>query len=366
MIPLVDLTAQYQSIKDEVLSAATRVLESGRFVLGPEVESFEREFAEYCGASHGVAVNTGTSALHLALLAAGVGPGDEVVTVSFTFAATVSAICYTGAKPVFVDIHPASYTMDVSQLEGAISQRTKAIIPVHLYGQSADLGPITEIAQRHDLVVIEDACQAHGAEYQGRRVGGLGDLGCFSFYPAKNLGACGEAGMVVTSDAEHAEKMRTLRNWGQDEKNHHVAPGYNYHMDEIQAAILRVKLRFLESWLAARRACAARYTELLADLPIQPPVEMPYGRHVYHLYAVRVAERDALKERLGACGIQTGVHYPVPVHLQDAYTGLGYGPGDFPESERLAAEELSLPMYPELTGAQQEEVVAALRHAHES
>jgi len=288
-----------------------------------------------------------------------------VVTVSFTFAATVSAICYTGAKPVFVDIDPASRTIDVNQLADAVSERTKAIIPVHLYGQSADLDSIIEIARRRDLVIIEDACQAHGAEYQGRRVGGLGDLGCFSFYPAKNLGACGEAGMVVTNDSGHAGEIRTLRNWGQDRKNHHVAPGYNYHMDEIQAAILRVKLRFLQSWLEARRARAARYTELLADSPVRPPAEMPYGKHAYHLYAARVANRDALVERLDERGIQTGVHYPIPVHLQDAYAELGYGPGDFPESERLAAEEISLPMYPELTEAQQQEVAAALRRAQE-
>jgi dTDP-4-amino-4,6-dideoxygalactose transaminase len=342
------LKAQYRSIKPEIEGAVASVLESGQFVLGPEVAAFEREFAEYSGAAHGIAVNTGTSALHLALLAAGVGPGDEVITVPFTFVATVAAIGYTGARPVFVDIDPVTFTMDPARLEAAITPRTKAIVPVHLYGQMADMDPIMEVARRHGLTVIEDACQAHGAYYKGRRAGSIGDLACFSFYPGKNLGACGEGGIVLTSNPQHDRTVRLLRDWGAERKYHHVLKGFNYRMEGIQGAILRVKLRHLDAWTEGRRRCAAQYAELLADSPVQAPLEASRGRHVYHVYAVRTADRGQLQAVLDAGGVQWNIHYPVPVHLQPAWADLGYRAGDFPHSESAANEVLSLPMYPEL------------------
>ena len=348
MIPFVDLKAQYRSIKEEIGSAIDSVLESGCYVLGEQVTRFEEDFASYCDARYGIAVNSGTSALHLALLAAGIGPGDEVVTTPFTFVATVAAICYTGARPVFVDIEPLSYTMDANQLENAITQRTKAILPVHLYGQSADMDPILEIARRQGLIVIEDSAQAHGSEYKRQRVGSIGDLGCFSFYPGKNLGAYGEGGMVVTNDSEYARTIRMLRDWGQEVKYQHVLRGFNYRMDTIQAAILRVKLRHLEAWIEDRRANAVHYQQLLASSGVQFPEEMHYTRHVYHIYAVRTLNRDIVQQDLHAKGIQTGIHYPTPVHLLKAYEDLGYKKGAFPHSERAASEVLSLPMYPEL------------------
>jgi dTDP-4-amino-4,6-dideoxygalactose transaminase len=360
VIPFVDLKAQYQSIKGEVNAAIQGVLDSCQFTLGSEVAAFETEFAAYCESPHGIGVNTGTSALHLALLAAGIGEGDEVITVPFTFVATVSAIDYTRAKPVFVDIDPRSFTMDVSAIEAAITERTKAIIPVHLYGQSADMDPILEIARRHDLVVIEDACQAHGAEYKGRRVGSIGDMGCFSFYPGKNLGACGEGGMVTTGNAEYARTIRMLRDWGAEKKYHHVLKGYNFRLEGIQGAVLRVKLRHLEAWTEARRAAAARYDALFAGSGIATPKAMAYARHVYHLYAIRTATRQAWQDALGAQGIQTGIHYPTPVHLLPAFSDLGHHSGDFPHSEQAAREVLSLPMFPELTEAQCEEVARAV------
>jgi dTDP-4-amino-4,6-dideoxygalactose transaminase len=361
LIPIIDLKAQYQSIKGEIGPAIAGVLESCQFALGSEVAAFEQEFAAYCGAQSGVGVNSGTSALHLALLAAGVGPGDEVITVPFTFVATVAAICYTGAKPAFVDIEPRSYTMDASQLERVITERTKAVIPVHLYGQAADMDPIMEVARRHGLIVIEDAAQAHGGEYKGRRLGGIGDLGCFSFYPSKNLGACGEGGMVVTNNPDYARTVRMLRDWGQDRKYLHSLKGFNYRMEGLQGAILRVKLRHLEAWNEARRTHAARYDELLAGSGVQTPAAMPYARHVYHVYSVRAQKRDALQQALQTQGIQTAIHYPIPVHLQPAYADLGHCAGDFPCSERTADEVLSLPMYAELTDAQVNTVADAVR-----
>jgi dTDP-4-amino-4,6-dideoxygalactose transaminase len=369
MIPFVDLKAQYHSIKPEIDAAIARVLESTQFVLGSEVAAFEEEFAAYCQAKHAIGLNSGTSALHLALLAAGIGPGDEVITVPFTFVATVAAIVYTGALPVFVDIERRSFTMDVSQVEAAITPRTKAILPVHLYGQSADMDPILEIAQRHDLVVIEDAAQAHGAEYlsqrmgeagRWRRVGGIGNLGCFSFYPSKNLGAYGEGGMVVTNNPEYARTIRVLRDWGAERKYYHVLKGYNYRMEGIQGAILRVKLRHLQAWTEARQAHARRYNELLVGSGVQTPEAMPYTRHVYHVYAVRVPQRDALQQKLRGKGVQTAIHYPIPVHLLPAHADLGYGSGDFPCSEQLATQVLSLPMFAELMEAQLREVVIAV------
>jgi dTDP-4-amino-4,6-dideoxygalactose transaminase len=362
MIPFLDLQAQYASIKTDIQEAVNKVFETGQFVLGDEVAAFESEFAHYVGADQGIAVNTGTSALHLALLAAGVGPGDEVITVPFTFVATVAAIGYTGARPVFVDIDPRSLTMDVAQLEAAITPRTKAVVPVHLYGQPADMDPLLAIARKHGLIVIEDACQAHGAEYNGRRVGSLGDLGCFSFYPGKNLGACGEGGIVVTSNPKYAETVRMLRDWGQSKKYHHVLRGYNYRMEGLQGAILRVKLRHLEAWTDQRRSRAAEYNRFLRESDVERPQEMPYARHVYHIYAVRTRDRVELQRTLQSYGVQTGIHYPIPVHLQEAWRDLGYVAGDFPHSERAANEVLSLPMYPELSNIQVEFVSAAVHH----
>jgi len=352
VIPFVDLQAQYHSIKAEIDQAVSGVLESSQFVLGSEVKAFEEDFARFCNAKHGVAVNSGTSALHLALLAAGIGPGAEVITVPFTFVATAAAIYYTGARTVFVDVDPHSFTIDVNQIESAINSRTKAILPVHLYGQPADMDPIIEISRRHGLLVIEDAAQAHGAEYKGRKVGSIGDLGCFSFYPGKNLGAYGEGGMVVTDNPEYARTIRMLRDWGQERKYHHVLKGYNYRMEGMQGAILRVKLRHLDAWTEARRRHAALYDKLLSGTGIQIPRVMEYAHHVYHIYGVRVAQRDKLQQTLQQQGIQTGIHYPIPVHMLEAYADLGYKLGDFPQSELAADEVLSLPMFAELTDKQ--------------
>jgi dTDP-4-amino-4,6-dideoxygalactose transaminase len=361
VIPFVDLKAQYRSIKTEVTAAIAGVLESCEFTLGSEVAAFEKEFAAYCRAEHGVGVNSGTSALHLALLAAGVGRGDEVITVPFTFLATVSAIDYTGARPVFVDVDPRTLTMDPSALEAAITPRTRAVIPVHLYGRPADMDPIVAIARRHGLVVIEDAAQAHGADYKGRRVGTLGDMACFSFYPGKNLGAYGEGGLVVTDNPEYTRTLRMLRDWGAEKKYEHVLKGYNYRMEGIQGAVLRVKLRHLDAWTEARRAAAARYDELLVDSGVETPPPASDARHVYHIYAVRTASRQAWQDTLQQQGIHTGVHYPVPVHLQPAFADLGYRAGQFPASERAAKEVLSLPMFPELSAEQCETVCGAVR-----
>lgn len=360
MIPFVDLSVQHTELKAEILAAVTRVLESNQFVLGAEVAAFESEFAAYSSASYGVAVNSGTSALHLALLAAGVGPGDEVITVPFTFVATVAAILYAGAKPVFVDIEPQSFNMDPQRLEAAITKRTKAILPVHLYGQPVDLDPILATARKHGLKVIEDAAQAHRAEYKGRRIGSIGDLSCFSFYPGKNLGACGEGGIVTTNNEEFAATMRMLRDWGQKEKYRHVLKGFNYRMEGLQGTILRIKLRRLDEWTEARRANAGIYGRLLAKSRVATPKEMAYARHVYHVYTVRTPDRDALQQALSAKGIHTGIHYPIPVHQQPAYADLGYQAGDFPGSEQAAKEVLSLPMYAGQTAEQLEAVASAV------
>jgi dTDP-4-amino-4,6-dideoxygalactose transaminase len=360
MIPFLDLQAQHRALKPELEKAIGGVLDSAQFVLGSEVAEFEREFAAYCGVREAVAVNSGTSALHLALLALGVGPGDEVITTPFTFVATVAAIVYTGATPRFVDVDPEFYTLDPGRLEAAITARTRAIVPVHLYGQPADMDAIAAIARRHAIPILEDAAQAHGAEYNGRRCGSLGDLAAFSFYPGKNLGACGEGGAVVTDNPEHAATMRVLRDWGQTKKYDHRFKGFNYRMDGFQGAVLRVKLRHLERWTEARRSRAALYRRALQGGPLQPPAERPGCRHVYHVYVVRVRERERLQAELGSRGIHTGIHYPIPVHLQPAHADLGYGPGDFPESERAAAEVLSLPLYPELTDEQVDTVARAI------
>src|ERR1039458_1602823 len=358
--PNIDLKAQYQSIKPEIDAAIAGVLESCQFVLGSEVAEFEQEFAAYCGTGECIALNSGTSALHLALLAAGVGQGDEVITVPFTFVASVAAVLYTGARPVLVDIDPRSFTMDPAAIEAAITPRTKAILPVHLYGQPADMDPIMEIARRRHLVVIEDAAQAHGAKYKGRPVGSIGDIACFSFYPGKNLGAYGEGGAVTTSNAEFGRTIRMLRDWGQDRKYHHVLRGFNYGMEAFQGAILRVKLRHLERWTEARRAIVGKYNQLLAGSGVERPTEMPWARHVYHVYTLRTDDRDALHAALQTEGIQTGIHYPVPVHLQPAYADLGYARLTLPESEKAADQVLSLPLYPEMTDDQIERVSEAL------
>ncbi len=361
MIPFVDLKAQYATIKEEVNAAIQGILDTCQFTLGSEVAAFENEFASYCQSTFGIGVNTGTSALHLSLLAADIGPGDEVITVPFTFVATVAAISYTGATPVFVDIDPRTYTMDPKAIEAAITPRTRAIIPVHLYGQMADMDPIMEIAKKHGLVVIEDACQAHGAEYKGRRAGSIGDMGCFSFYPGKNLGAYGEGGMVVTGNADYNRRIRMLRDWGAEKKYQHELKGYNYRLEGIQGAVLRVKLKYLEKWTEARRTAAAHYDRLFAGSGVQTPQVEAHNRHVYHLYVVRTSQRQAWQDALNAKRIQTGIHYPTPVHLLPAYADLGYKAGQFPHSEKAAAEVLSLPMFPELTQSQCEEVAAAVR-----
>lgn len=361
VIPLVDLKQQYQAIKPEIDAAIGRVLEGAQFALGPAVESFEREFAAYCGVAHAVGVNSGTSALHVALLAAGVGPGDEVITVPFTFVATIAAIEHAGAKPVFVDVDPEYYTMDPEALDRAIGPRTRAIVPVHLFGQPADMDPICDIARRRGLVVIEDACQAHGAAYNGRLAGTFGEIACFSFYPGKNLGAYGEGGASVTRDPAYAETMRLLRSWGERTRYEHSLRGFNYRMDGIQGAVLGVKLRHLGRWNEARRRLAAVYGDMLQGADVRVPRERPGARHVYHLYAVRLAQRDRWRAYLSSLGIQTGVHYPVPLHLQPAYRDLGYRAGDFPVAEAVAREILSLPLFPEMTEGQIAEVTGALR-----
>lgn len=363
MIPFLDLKTQYRQLKPEIDEAIGRALESAQFVLGPEVASFEERFAAYCNVKHCKAVSSGTSALHLALLAAGIGPGDEVITVSMTFVATTAAILYSGAKPVFVDVDPDTWTMDPALIEAAITPRTKAILPVHLHGLMADMDAIVAIARRHQLIVIEDAAQAHGAEYKGRRAGSIGSLGCFSFYPGKNLGAYGEGGAVVCNDPELAHRVALLRDWGQESKYNHVVAGYNYRMDGIQGAILNVKMKYIEDWTEARRAAAARYDRLLDGLAVKGPFAPPYVRHVYHVYSVQLAQRDHVQAALQAAGVATGIHYPVPVHLQKAYAQLGYRAGDFPVTETLAREFLSLPIYPELQADQISTVTSELRNA---
>jgi dTDP-4-amino-4,6-dideoxygalactose transaminase len=363
MIPYLDLKAQYHSIKTEIDTAVLRVLESTQYILGEEVAAFEREFAGYCHASQAIGVNSGTSALHLALLAAGIGPGDEVITVPFTFVATVSAICYTGATPVFVDIEPDYFTMDPSTIEAAITPKTKAIMPVHLYGQPADMDPIMEIAQRRGLTVIEDAAQAHGSDYHGRRCGSIAEIAGFSFYPGKNLGAYGEGGAITTTRADFAATCRTLRDWGQETRYEHRLKGFNYRMDGIQGAILRVKLRHLEAWTERRRQVAEWYAAALDPDSVRLPKARPGCRHVYHVYAVRTDDREKLRDVLGTQGIQTGVHYPIPVHLQPAHADLGHHAGDFPVAEQVAREVLSLPMFPEMTREQVQAVAEAVSGA---
>ncbi len=363
MIPFVDLQAQYREIKGEIDDAVARVIESAAFILGREVEAFEAAFAEYLGARFCVGVNSGTAAIQLAVMACGIGAGDEVIIPANTFFASAEAVSTAGAMPVFVDADAVSYTIDPTKIEAAITERTRAIMPVHLYGQAADLDPIFDLAARYNLVVIEDAAQAHGSLYRGKKVGALSQAGCFSFYPGKNLGAYGEGGAVVTDDADVARRVRLLRDHGSERKYHHEIIGYNFRLEGIQGAVLKVKLRHLDRWNDLRRAHAARYDELLSATPLTLPREMEYARHVYHLYVVQTEARDALQRSLTEAGVQTGIHYPIPVHLQPAYSSLPYKQGDFPEAERQAARVLSLPMYPELTDAQLKHVAEAIQHS---
>ncbi len=352
-VPFLDLKAQYRAIKTEIHAAVGDVMENTAFAGGPFVAAFEKDFAAFCGCRHAIGVGNGTDALWLSLLALGIGPGDEVITVPNTFIATAEAITYCGAKPVFVDIEERTNNMNPALLKAAITKKTKAIIPVHLFGQPADMDPILAVAGEHGLCVIEDACQAHGAEYKGRKAGALGDTGCFSFYPGKNLGAYGEAGAVVTNSDALAEKMRMFRDHGQAKKYHHAMIGWNARMDGIQGAVLSVKLKYLAEWNESRRKHAQEYTALLASVAdVITPREEAYARHVYHIYAIRIKERDRLMAALTEKGIACNIHYPVPIHLQEAYRSLNLGPGSFPVAEKCASEYLSLPMYPELTPEQ--------------
>src|SRR5215207_844572 len=363
-VPFVNLQAQYRSIKTEVDAAVQRVLDTSAFILVREVEAFERAFAEYVGARECVGVSNGTAAIQLALQACGVGAGDEVIVPANTFFATAEAVSTAGATPVFVDCDPVTCNIDPARIDEVITERTRAIIPVHLYGQPADLDPIVEIAERHGLLVIEDAAQAHGARYKGNRVGPLARAGCFSFYPGKNLGAYGEGGAVVTNDAGVARRLRMLRDHGSEQKYRHELVGYNSRLEGIQGAVLNVKLKHLGDWNALRRRHAARYRALLAPLAgagaLALPREADYAEHVYHLFVVQTGARDALQRFLSAAGVQTGIHYPVPVHLQPAYAALGHKGGDFPNAESQAKRVLSLPMFAELTEHQLKYVAHAL------
>ena len=364
-VPFLDLTRQHRRIQDEIGAAISRTLESGRYVLGEEVAAFEREFAAYCGARLAVGVGSGTDALHLALRAAGVQAGDRVITAPNIAVPTVCAIVAAGAVPVFVDVDPRTCTLDPEQLRTHLeasppARRPRAVIPVHLYGHPAALDEILRICAEHDLTLIEDAAQAHGAEYAGRRIGAHAAFSCWSFYPTKNLGAYGDAGMVVTDNAQGAERVRMLRNYGEEAKYRNQVPGVNSRLDELQAAMLRVKLRHLDEWVGTRRRLASLYDRLLADAPAARPVEIGRARHAYHLYVIRSPRRDALQQHLRAYGIGTSIHYPVPAHRQPAYHHLGYAEGQFPCAERACREALSLPLYPELTEDELRYVAAAV------
>ncbi len=365
-IPLVDLKAQYSSIKEEIDEAISKVIAHGQFILGPEVGNLEKEIADYLGVKYAVGVASGTDALHLSLLACGIGSGDEVITTPFTFIATAEAIARCGAIPVFADIDPKTCNINPVQIEHKISQKTKAILPVHLYGQSADMASILEISSKYNLKVIEDCAQALGAGYRGKKVGSLGDVGCLSFFPSKVLGAYGDGGMVVTSDPEIAEHMGVLRNHGGTRKYYYSVHGFNSRLDSLQAAVLSVKLRHIDRWIEQRRNKASLYSELLGVIDgIEPPCTVAYGYHVFNYYTIRLknpeVDRDELGDFLGGRGIGTAVYYPLSLHLQDVYKSLGYKSGDFPESEGAQEQVLSLPMYPELDGKQIEEVVQTIR-----
>jgi dTDP-4-amino-4,6-dideoxygalactose transaminase len=360
-VPFVDLTAQYHSIAREIGEVTAKVMEEADFILGRDVSLFEEEFASFCGVKCGVGVDSGTSALELALRAYDIGPGDEVITAANTFIATALAISHAGAKPVLVDVDPSTYIIDVAGIARAITPRTKAIIPVHLYGQPAQMSPIRQLAEKLGLVVIEDACQAHGARYGGKRSGSLGHAAAFSFYPGKNLGAYGDGGMVVTNDRDIAERLQMLRNYGQKEKYHHQFRGYNRRLDTLQAAVLRVKLKHLHRWNDARRQNARLYQQFLDGTGVAIPVEAGGTDSVWHLYVIETEHRDLLRKYLISKGISVGIHYPVPIHLQPAYQDLGYKQGDFPVTEAAARRILSLPMYPELRSEQIEYISSTIR-----
>lgn len=360
-IPLVDLQAQYQTIKHDILAAIEQVLNNMQLFLGPQVLAFEREFAAYCECSDAVGVSSGTEALVLALRACGIGNGDEVITVANTFIATVEAIALVGARPVFVDVDPLTYTMDCQQLDAVLTSRTRAVLPVHLYGHPVDMQPVLDFARKHDLFVIEDASQAHGATYHGQKVGSLGDIGCFSLYYSKNLGAYGEAGICVTNNSKLAERMRLFRDHGSRVRYQHEVLGTNARLDELQAAVLRVKLPYLESWNSARQEHARFYEEHLQGIVNVTPRVQPWATHTYCYYVVQVEERDRVREQLANDGIATGIHYPVPVHLQPACVQYGYKRGMLPVTEALSDRILSLPMYAELTAEQLHAIVTSLK-----
>jgi dTDP-4-amino-4,6-dideoxygalactose transaminase len=366
MVPVLDLVSQYKAIQPEIDAALAGVLQSGHFILGPVVQELEARIAAYCGCQAAVGLASGTDALRLALAALDVGPGDEVITTPFTFIATANTISRAGATPVFVDIDPQTYNIDPTLIEAAINERTKAIIPVHLYGQPADMAPILELAQAHSLSVIEDAAQAIGARYQGHPVCSMGDVGCLSFYPTKNLGAYGDGGMAVTEDPALALKIDVLRQHGSSKRYHAEIVGFNSRLDAMQAAILGIKLNYLDRWNEARRQAAARYDALLADLPVTTPHVAPHVEHVYHQYTIRAPQRDALAKHLGECEVGRMIYYPAPLHRQELYAGLGYAEGSLPVSEAASREVLSLPIYPELTEAQQAEVADAIRSFYEA
>ena len=360
-IPLVDLRKQYAPLKEEILSGIEQVLEGMQLFLGENVQQLEKEFAQFCGVAHGIGVSDGTTALHMILRALEIGPGDEVITVSHSFIATAEAIILTGARPVFVDIDPATYLMDISQVEANITPNTKAILPVHLYGQTVDMDPLLEIAKRHGLKVVEDACQAHGAEYKNRKTGSLGDAAAFSFYYSKNLGAYGEGGFITTHDSELATEIRKIRDHGSGARYRHDLIGFNGRLDEIQAVVLRAKLPYLVTWNKKRREHAQAYTNLLSRSPVKTPVERADNCHVYHLYVIEAPKRDELQAWLKSQGITTGIHYPIPIHLQKAMSFLGYRQGDLPVTEQAALQILSLPMYAELNDEEIESVTDAIR-----
>lgn len=358
VVPFVDLKVQHGQVAKEINDAIQGVIGRSQFILGSELETFEREFASYCGAAHCVGVGNGTDALFLALKACGIGPGDEVITVSHSFVSTALTIAWTGATPVFVEVDPATYTLDPSALKAAITKKTKAIVPVHLYGQCAEMAPILAAAAEHNLLVIEDAAQAHGSTYRGAKAGAIGDIATFSFYPSKNLGAMGDAGAIVTRSDALAAKVRKLRNYGQSKRYHHDTMGYNSRLDELQAAVLRVKLRHLDAWNAARQAVAKKYIDGL-DGGLVKPATGADRNHTYHLFVVRSPKRDALQEHLGKAGVQTQVHYPVPIHLQPVFRDLPHRSGNLSFTERAAREVLSLPMYPTITAREVERVLSA-------
>ena len=360
-IPYFDLPAQLRSLRKDIDAAIARTIDNCSFCLGPDVVRFEKDFAQYCGAGNCVGLNSGTSALHVAMLLAGVGPGDEVITTPYTFVATSWAISYVGARPVYVDVDDATFNLDAARVERAITPRTKAILPVHLYGHPFDLDPFLELCRKHTLPLVEDAAQAHGANYKGRKVGTFGRISSFSFYPGKNLGACGEGGALVTNDAGLAARARALREHGSTQRYYHDEVGFNYRMEGIQGAVLGVKLKHLENWTQKRRTIAHTYHDLLADTPLQLPREAGYAESAWHLYVVRHAQRDELKKHLEANGVGCALHYPLPLHLQKCYAGLGYKAGDFPVAEKAARECLSLPIYPELTDKQIQRVADVIK-----